>query len=482
MGIFYGSDGIDRYDAVFLLFPMILTVFVGVRRLIQIFLIFAMSIAGYIFSIIEYDKTVKIIEHTGILIWDKHHIVGTIEKKLYKTERNQAYRLSIDNFDTISTHSVDIDTVQPKILIEIPENLSINLWDVIAFTGKMQWLYQWKIDGFEKYTFYQWLSWKANVVNFNKIKNVSIGPLEKLSKTLEKHIFEWFPRNVAWIILGMTLWNVELMWSWIKDSFRISGISHILVVSGSNITFLIVFIGGLIRYFPLHKNMRIALIFVFVLIYSTLVGWDVPVMRSTIMWLLWYYAMEQWSKVSSVAILLAVGVWFLIYSPLALVYDPAFGLSFVATMSIVLYYKTLYNYTQRYNIPWWIWGILALSIAASLWTLPITLYHFGETSVWTVFANIAIAWAVWWILFFSVWYMLLWFLWNIFLYIFWYTIYIPVMYIIYIAEFFGSWWVATPSKDIQYLMSIIFLIIFCLRIIRNEKTDDLKDQKKYDPQ
>jgi hypothetical protein len=87
-------------------------------------------------------------------------------------------------------------------------------------------------------------------------------------------------------------------------------------------------------------------------------------------------------------------------------------------MSIVLYYKTLYNYTKRYNIPWWIWGILALSIAASLWTLPVTLYHFGETSVWTVFANIAIAWAVWWILFFSVWYMLLWFLWNIFLYIF----------------------------------------------------------------
>jgi hypothetical protein len=49
MGIFYGSNGIDRYDAVFLLFPIILTIFVGVRILIQVFLIFAMSIAGYIF-------------------------------------------------------------------------------------------------------------------------------------------------------------------------------------------------------------------------------------------------------------------------------------------------------------------------------------------------------------------------------------------------------------------------------------------------
>jgi competence protein ComEC len=145
-----------------------------------------------------------------------------------------------------------------------------------------------------------------------------------VSNWTELHIFRGFPRDIAGVILGMTIGRVELMSQDIQESFRTSGISHILVVSGSNITFLIVLISGILKYLPIRRRYRISIIVAFVLLYSTLVGWDVPVVRSTIMGLLAFFAIEYRSRVSGLAILFLIGDIFLIASPLSLLYDPAF--------------------------------------------------------------------------------------------------------------------------------------------------------------
>ncbi len=181
------------------------------------------------------------------------------------------------------------------------------------------------------------------------------------------------------------------------------------------------------------------MIIIFVLLYSTLVGWDVPVVRSTIMGLLAFFAIEYRSRVSSLAILFLIGDIFLIFSPLSLIYDPAFGLSFAATMSIILYYSPLLSRLQTYHIPTPIASILAITVAASIGTLPVTIYHFATVSFGFLFANIAIAFIVGWILFMSVWYMLLSFLGEAFLYVFGFLIYVPVHYIIEVSRFFSAW-------------------------------------------
>jgi hypothetical protein len=49
----------------------------------------------------------------------KVHISGTIEGKLYKNERNQSYRLNIDNIDNISTHK------KMAIIVEFPRNIRV---------------------------------------------------------------------------------------------------------------------------------------------------------------------------------------------------------------------------------------------------------------------------------------------------------------------------------------------------------------------
>lgn len=479
MGVFAGSGGGGGSTVwVFLVSGLILILMTGVRRIMHIGIILTMSIAGYILALDTYRDIERMIESTRPYHTGKHTLVWTIEKDLYTTEFYRAYRMSIDNFDTISPDHVDIDTLRPTILVEIPANLTIHLGDVLVLTGKLTPLYDGRLDGFEKYTFYQKLAGKIRVSGYDKKSQWVPSRFDHIGAYIEEHIFRWFPRDSAGVILGMTIGRVDLMSREVSELFQQSGISHILVVSGSNITFLIVFIGGIIRYFSVQKYIRITLIIVLVLMYSTLVGWDVPVVRSTIMGLLWYYALERWSRLSSVAILSGVAVGFVIYSPLSLMYDAAFWLSFVATMSIILYYQKILSWTRSWHIPWWLGAILALSISASLGTLPVTLYHFTETSVSTIFANIAIAPVVGWVLFFSVWYILLGFLGSYWLYIFWYIIYLPVSYIIEVARVLGSLGMAQPTSGVRTIIVLIGLVFLVIEMLREERIRPVTSQKK----
>lgn len=468
------------------LFPCICILLIPVRRIGAIITILGVTALGMLIGERTYSQHQQnihsfesIVESAGWAL----RISGTIDKKLYTTELSQAYRLSIDNFDNISTQSVDIgDGREISILVEIPKNLTISVWERISIEWKPKSLYSGELDGFEKYSFLHNLSAKISAPVFTRISTREATPLEHVGYLSEQHIFRGFPRDVAGVILGMTIGNVELMSKDIQESFRISWISHILVVSGSNITFLIVLLSGILRYFPIGKWIRIGGIFVFVLLYSTLVGWDVPVIRSTIMGLVAFFVIEQGSRISSLALLCLIGVIFLIFSPLSLLYDPAFWLSFAATMSIILYYKPLHIRSKRLGIPSWLWSIFAITLAASLGTLPVTVYHFGTISLGFLFANIAIAMIVWWILFIAVWYLLLGFLWETFLYFFGFLLYVPVNYIIMVSRFFGAWWVWEVPEDIGNILIVSSIAFFCFEFFRVEKIFPQKAQKIHDSQ
>lgn len=73
------------------------------------------------------------------------------------------------------------------------------------------------------------------------------------------------------------------MTSDIKSEFKNSGLTHILVVSGSNIAFVILIFSFILQYFPIKEFLKYLIILFFLILYGSLVGWDTPVIRATIM-------------------------------------------------------------------------------------------------------------------------------------------------------------------------------------------------------
>jgi predicted membrane metal-binding protein len=69
----------------------------------------------------------------------------------------------------------------------------------------------------------------------------------------------------------MSIGNIELLDPETKSAFTQAGIIHILVVSGSNIAFVILIISKLLSYIPIRSMIKHMIIVSFVLLYGSLV-------------------------------------------------------------------------------------------------------------------------------------------------------------------------------------------------------------------
>lgn len=94
---------------------------------------------------------------------------------------------------------------------------------------------------------------KSSVPVFHHIQHSELSIQRRIQLWAKSVIFSGFPENISGIILGMTIGNIELLSTEIKKSFTNAGITHILVVSGSNIAFVIIILTSLLRYIPLKK-------------------------------------------------------------------------------------------------------------------------------------------------------------------------------------------------------------------------------------
>lgn len=393
-----------------------------------------------------------------------HLIQWSIDSLLYSSDLSHTYRLNIDKIDNRST------LFSPNILVEIPKNLHLNKGDTIESKIKIQSLIEFPLSGFARYSWYQRSYGKSSIATFKRISEATPTKQQIIHESLEKIVSKWFPENVTGIILGMTIGNIEYLSSNIKQHFTNSGITHILVVSGSNIAFLIVILTAILRYIPIHKHIKITTIVSIIIGYGYIVWWDVPVIRAIIMGLITYIAIEWSRKTSSVAILCFVGYIILVTSPLALLYDAGFALSFSATLSILLFYNKILNFWKRVSIPQFINEIISISIAASIWSTIAVIYHFGNIPIWWILSNILIWGFLGWILFSSMIYFIIAPLSIWIAYIWWWTIYIPIVYIIEVGTILWKNRGYPILEDIGFPISIfLMLMLFSYTIFSEYK-------------
>lgn len=123
-------------------------------------------------------------------------------------------------------------------------------------------------------------------------------------------------------------------------------------------------------------------------------------------------------KIASISILALVAFLFITHDPLVLMYDAGFGLSFGATLGILLFHKKISEFLKNFVIPLWTKDTLAVTFSATLGSTPILIYHFGEISSGIILTNILISFVIGWITLLSVFYIPLSFIGGYFLYMY----------------------------------------------------------------
>ncbi|HVG40428.1 MAG TPA: ComEC/Rec2 family competence protein [Chitinophagaceae bacterium] len=174
------------------------------------------------------------------------------------------------------------------------------------------------------------------------------------------------------------------------QAYTNTGVVHVIAISGLHLGLIYWLLLLLTK--PLKQKkakwLRLILILAGLWLFSLMAGGQPSILRSAVMFSVLALA-NVIDKRTSIFNTLALSAFLLLcYNPFWL-WDVGFQLSYAAVLSIIIFYKPVYN--------WWyignktqdfFWKMIAVSIAAQILTLSISLYHFHQFPVLFLLANI----------------------------------------------------------------------------------------------
>ena len=189
---------------------------------------------------------------------------------------------------------------------------------------------------------------------------------------------ERLPPVSAGLLGGLVLGARTALPADVQDAFRSAGVFHILAVSGFNVALLAGVVWTVVRTTGGGRRAAAAAGIAAVVGFAAVVGPEPSVIRATIMGVL-VLAAVLLDREASVTNSLALAALVILAARPGDLLDPGFQLSFAATAGIVL------APLPRHGIA----AALAVSLAAQLAVLPVTLVHFNQVSTVGVVANLA---------------------------------------------------------------------------------------------
>ena len=228
----------------------------------------------------------------------------------------------------------------------------------------------------------------AEIISFgrgSKIRLIDEGLCiirERLSRTVN----ELYGEEDAGIINAMLLGDRTGLSEEIRDSYRMSGMSHILCISALHITLLGMGLLKVIRKAGAGRMLAYSVTFLVMSLYGRLTGSGVSTIRALITFALMMIADIVGRTPDLLSSMAVAGSGILIFKPLYAM-DAGFILSFTAVCGIGLLnpaLKRLFLYKGT------IADSIRTSFSVTFFMLPVTLYFFYSVPVWSVLINLVV--------------------------------------------------------------------------------------------
>jgi competence protein ComEC len=169
----------------------------------------------------------------------------------------------------------------------------------------------------------------------------------------------------------------------IRDLFVQAGLAHALAASGFQTSLILSVILQLTR--RAKKGTQFTLGFLALIIFLSLTGFQPAVLRAVIMGFAALVGLLLKRKVKQFGSLLLAATLLLVFNPLW-IWDLGFQLSFLATLGLVVTVPALVN--RLAWLPSAIASLIAVPLAATLWTLPVQLFVFGVVPSYSLLLNV----------------------------------------------------------------------------------------------
>ncbi|MFH1855034.1 MAG: ComEC/Rec2 family competence protein [bacterium] len=173
-----------------------------------------------------------------------------------------------------------------------------------------------------------------------------------------------------------------------KADLKSSGTSHLVAVSGYNVSIITSWLFGALRY--IGKNFAGVFSVFILLIFYLLTGGSASVLRASIMGVVILVSKFIGRKVSGEHLLLLAGCLILAFNPFA-IYDWGFQLSFAATFGLFFLAEPLFKlFSLKIKFLPGMVKIFTQTLSAQIFVLPLLVGSFGSFSLIAPLANILI--------------------------------------------------------------------------------------------
>lgn len=242
-----------------------------------------------------------------------------------------------------------------------------------------------------------------SLCNYAKINLLSGGhgnffyaKIFKIKNIIRERINRGLKEPEAGLASGFILGDLKAIDKNLSQDFSRAGLSHIVAVSGANISILSGIVMSLCVFWGLGRKLSFYVASASLVAYIILVGLPASAMRAGVMGflILWALYLGRINKMEN-ALALAASLM-LVINPKLLRDDIGFQLSFLALLGLVYVYPLLNYFFASIRIS----GIfkmretVAMTMAAQILTLPVIIYNFSQASLVAIISNVLVLWTL----------------------------------------------------------------------------------------
>ena len=378
----------------------------NIKRYFRFFKLFFNSkvlITIFIFSVISNTITIYQNNKYNIIYKDKENLEGKALIVSEKEDKQYSYLYKIKVLNV--KNKKESKNTYLYLKINKKSDVLLEYGDIISFKGEFQEPSKKRnYGGFDYKNYLKTLKiyGTVKVENYEVLEenkgNILISFSNKISNSVKEKIYDLLDKREANLLIGLLLGDDDNIDDDIEESFKISSLSHILAVSGMQVTYIITAMYFIFNNLLGKRKTKIVIIIILIF-YTILTGFSPSIVRASIMGILimgaglFYRKNNIWNSIAISLLLM------LIYNPF-LITNVGLQLSYLGTIGIILLNKTflrIFNKIrfEKYilnrkiiNIVSKIIEILTVTISASIAVFPIMLYNFNLFGTYFLITNL----------------------------------------------------------------------------------------------
>ncbi|MBU0577334.1 ComEC family competence protein [Patescibacteria group bacterium] len=178
----------------------------------------------------------------------------------------------------------------------------------------------------------------------------------------------------------------------LMEQFNITGLTHIIAISGYNITIIIVFVMWMLSGLPRRLGFVVAI--AAIVLFTLFVGASPAVVRASIMGILGLIALN-YGRQNNIHLTVLWSAAFMVgWNPKILWWDVGFQLSFAAVLGLIYVAPMFDKYAKKLPQAFGVREAIQMTLSAQVMALPIIIFNFERLSLIAPLANLFVIFAI----------------------------------------------------------------------------------------